>query len=52
MKNLVGVCVADAAEQPWIGERALQGVILTGESLSELLEIGIQDFEAATVELL
>src|SRR5437016_5681404 len=52
MQNLVGVGVADAAKESWIGERSLQGVILPGESLGELPEISIEDFEPAASELL
>src|SRR3972149_2394868 len=50
MEDLVGVGVSDSAEEPRIGERALQRVVLSGEGAPELLEIGFEDFETSAVE--
>ena len=52
MKYLVGVRVADPAEQPRISERSLESVILPSKSFGELREICFEDLEPAPLELL
>ena len=49
MQDLVRVCVADPAEQPRIGERALQRVILAREGGAKGCEIGGEHLEPAGV---
>src|SRR5215831_11667112 len=51
MQDLVGVGVADAAEEPWIGERSLDGVILGAKSRSELVARCVEHLEAAALKL-
>src|SRR5687768_10190229 len=51
MKDLVGVCVANSAEKPRIGERSLESVILTGESRRKLIPIDFERLGATSVEL-
>src|SRR5260370_20307320 len=46
-ENLVGVGVADAAEQSRIGARALQCVVGGRQRLAELMEIGVEHFQSA-----
>jgi hypothetical protein len=50
-ENLVGIGVADAAEEPGIGESALQGVIGRGENRGEVRQIGFENLQAARIEL-
>src|SRR5205814_10347704 len=50
VQDLVGVRVPDSAEEPWIGERALERVVLAAERLPELRRISLQHFEAARIE--
>ena len=50
-ENFVGVGVANAGEEARVGERALEGVIGGSEAGGELFESGVQDFEAAGIEL-
>src|SRR4030095_899234 len=52
MENLVGVGVADTAEQMGIGERALHCMIFARECFAELLETRIDDFQTAGIMLL
>ena len=49
MQNLVGIGIADAAQQVRIGQRALQRVILARQRLAELLDGRRQHFEAAGI---
>src|SRR5262245_23618398 len=51
MKNLVGVCVANATEQMRIGQRTLERVIAAPEYLRERREIGIHHLEPAPLVL-
>ena len=50
VEDLVGVSVADAAEEPRVGERALQRVVLGEERGAEGGEVGCQHLDAARVE--
>src|SRR5262250_1675711 len=50
MQYLVGVGVADAAEEPRVGEGAFQGVALADQHLPEALEAGVEDLDAAWIE--
>src|SRR5207248_2360633 len=50
VQDLVGVSVADAAEQPRIGERALERVILAQQTLTERGQSGAGDVEPAHLE--
>ena len=49
MKNLIGVCVPDAAEQVRIGERALERVIVPAQGFNKRREINVQHLEPARV---
>jgi len=49
-ENFVGVGVADAGEEARVGERALEGVIGGEKDGGELVERGVEDFEAAGIE--
>ncbi len=46
-EELVGVGVADAAEQPWIGQAPLQRVVLSPQRRGELLQRGVQRLQPA-----
>jgi len=50
MQNLIGISVADSAEQTRIGERPLERVILGSQSHRESIEAGIKGFEPAGVQ--
>ena len=50
MQNFVGVCVADAAEQAWIGKGALQRMIGGLQNVGEFREAGVEDIDTAGVE--
>ena len=50
MQDLVGVRVADPAEEMGVGECALEGVVLALQSLGELDEAGVQHLESTAVE--
>src|SRR5579859_5852387 len=50
IENLIRICVADSAEQPRIGERALQSVVFGGQGGAELIERGREDVNASGVE--
>jgi hypothetical protein len=50
VEYLVGVGVADAAEETRIGERALQGVVLGAEPRGEVGDARVEHFEPAAVE--
>ena len=45
VQNLVGVRVADAAQEARIGERALERVALAEEDVTKLREVRLQDLE-------
>ena len=51
MQDLVGVRVADAAEDPRVGQRALERVVLPGERVAECRQVRVKDLEAARVVL-
>src|SRR5207253_361155 len=50
MQDLVRICIADAAEQARVGERALERVILTHKALAEFFEGAGIDVDPAHVE--
>jgi hypothetical protein len=50
VEDLVGVGVADAAEQALVGESALEGAVLAGERGAEGVEIGGEGIEATGIE--
>ena len=49
VQDLVGIGVADAAEQARVGERALERVVLAGERAAERREVDREHLEAARV---
>jgi hypothetical protein len=49
VQNLVGIRIADAAEDARIGECALERVILSPQSLDEMLRIRVQHLEPVSV---
>jgi hypothetical protein len=49
MQNLIGISVADSAEQMRIGERPLERMVLGSQSLRERIEARIKGFEPAWV---
>jgi photosystem II stability/assembly factor-like uncharacterized protein len=51
VQDLVGVGVSDAAEDVRIGERALQRVVVGGQTGAECVEIRAQHFEPAAIVL-
>src|SRR6202030_3692363 len=51
VQDLVRVRVSDAAEQTRIGQRTLQGLILHLQSLGEVGQRAVADFESTHVEL-
>src|ERR1043166_1569124 len=51
MQNLVGVRVADAAEEPRVGERTLDRVILQAKARGEILECRVEGLESSAAEL-
>ena len=52
MENLVGVRVADSAEQMRIGQRAFERVIVTTQSAPERLTIDLEHVDAAGIVFL
>src|SRR5882672_9946063 len=52
VEDLVGVGVADSAEEMRIGQRAFESVIFRSECLSERLKGGTQDLQTARIERL
>src|SRR5690606_32111850 len=50
-EDLVRVCVADPAQDAWIGQRALERVVLRTQRRGELVEGGVQRLDSATIEL-
>ena len=51
MQDLVRVGVADAAERTWIGQRALECVVLGNQPLAKLLVRSVEDFQSAGIVL-
>jgi hypothetical protein len=51
MKNLVGVRVADAAEQMWVGQRTLQRVITAPERFGKRCEIDVHHLDPSWIVL-
>jgi len=49
VKDLVGVGVADPSEEPRVGQRPLDGVILTNEGFAKLSDRGVERFQPAAV---
>lgn len=49
-EDFVGIGVADATEEARVGEGALESVVGGEKDGGELLEIGVEDFEAAGIE--
>ena len=49
MQNFIRVCVANAAEDVRIGERALESVILRLQRRGECPEAGIERFDSSGV---
>ena len=50
MQNFVGVCIADAAQYTWIGERALEGAIFQCERITKGVEIAIKYIDTAGID--
>ena len=51
MKDLVGIGVADAAEEVGVGQRPLERVVALGEDRGEALEVHVKDLNPAGIEL-
>ena len=51
MKDLVGVCVADSAEDPWIGQCALHRVVPLDQGVSKSGVVDLQWFDSSRVVL-
>ena len=49
MKNFVGVRVADAAEEMWIGQRALERMVFSLQGGLKLREIRLEHFEPSSI---
>jgi hypothetical protein len=45
VEDLVGIRIADAAEQMRIGERPLDGMALADERIAKPFEIGVENFQ-------
>ena len=50
MQDLVRIGVADAAEQPRIGERALERVVLSRQPFGERVDTRVERLQATAVE--
>ena len=50
MQDLVGIGVADAADEARIGERALEGAVLRGERGAKRVEVGGENVDAARID--
>ena len=50
MQDLVGVGVTDPTEEPRVGERPLESMVLSGEALREGRKVGVEYFESATLK--
>src|ERR1039458_6873839 len=50
MENLVGVGVADAADEARIGEGTLEGAVLKSECGAKAVEVRREDFDAAGID--
>ena len=51
VEDLVGVRVADAGEDAWVGEGSLEGAVFCGECGAEAFEVGGEDVDAARVDV-
>ena len=51
VENLVGVGVAHAADDPRIGEGALEGAVLCSECGAKCVQIGGKNFDAAGIDV-
>ena len=51
VEDLVGVRVADAGEDAWVGEGSLEGAVLGSEGGAEAFQVGGEDVDAAGVDL-
>src|SRR5262249_49789718 len=49
MQYLVGISIADAAEKPRVGERALEGMTLAAQLSRELCQARLEDLDAPGV---
>ena len=50
VENLVGVGVADAAYEPWIGKGALEGPVFKGERGAKAFEVGGKDLNSSRID--
>ncbi len=50
VEDLVGVGVADAREDAWVGEGSLESAVLDGECRAEFFEAGREDVDAAGID--
>src|SRR3974390_1734881 len=50
MQNLIGIGVADTAEEPRVGKRALERVVLAAQTLRELRAARREDLEPPGVK--
>ena len=50
MKYLVGVGIADAAENAWIGQCAFESTVLHAQGFAEGVEIDGEDVNAAGID--
>src|SRR5439155_21011201 len=50
VQDLIGVRVADPAEEMGIGQRSLQRVVLTRERVAKPIERGVERLETAGIE--
>src|ERR1700730_13016040 len=51
MQDLVGISIADAAESPWIGQRAFERVILGEQPPAKLFIRSVQDLQPTRIVL-
>ena len=51
VENLVGIGVADAADEARVSEGALEGAVLEGERGTKAVKIGGEDFDAAGIDV-
>ena len=49
MKDLVGIGIANAAQNPGVGQGSLEGVALTCDGTPKSLDIALEDFESAGI---
>ncbi len=50
MEYLVGICVPDSAEEPGVGERSLERVILADERRPKVLEVACEHFDSTRID--